>query len=390
MVIDKEIEKIKDAINNLVYEKTALRKAYQYYHGYRDAEQFKHLEDNYGIGTPTSVSFTPLIKKHIDVLVGEYMGINQDLKITCKDEGTISNIMREKQLQIDKEVYEYLNKYVQSKIIGAIISDKESSIDPFIEDKIKEIKDSVEHGFVSEYEIAAQNILKYFSQSRSLDMKRKVTEFFTDILIGGSGYYRTYPNENKTNVCLEILNPLDTFIERNPNSPYLADSRRAVIRKWMTKEDVLSTYRSEITDEAAKKIEDMITGVENSNSTSYIRYSGGQSGEKRPSTRTGILAGLEAHPGLPQDDSVYHGGNHNLIEVFEVEWIEVDRKDGKQTRHEGVQIGGEVYITRGESDFIVRSADCPNKCRLSVNGIFFLDKNGDPYSLMVNTMDLQD
>jgi hypothetical protein len=231
MVIDKEIEKIKDAINNLVYEKTALRKAYQYYHGHRDAEQFKHLEDNYGIGTPTSVSFTPLIKKHIDVLVGEYMGLNQDLKITCKDESTISNIMREKQLQIDKEVYEYLNKYVQSKIIGAIISDKESSIDPFIEDKIKEIKDSVEHSFVSEYEIAAQNILKYFSQSRSLDMKRKVTEFFTDILIGGSGYYRTYPNENKTNVCLEILNPLDTFIERNPNSPYLADSRRAVIRK---------------------------------------------------------------------------------------------------------------------------------------------------------------
>ena len=60
MVIDKEIEKIKDAIGSLVYDKTALRKAYQYYHGYRDAEQFRHLEDNYGIGTPTSVSFTPL------------------------------------------------------------------------------------------------------------------------------------------------------------------------------------------------------------------------------------------------------------------------------------------------------------------------------------------
>lgn len=157
----------------------------------------------------------------------------------------------------------------------------------------------------------------------------------------------------------------------------------------MTKEDVLSTYRSEITDEAAKKIDDMVTGVTESGSTYYVRYSGGKDGEERPASRTGILAGLEAHPGLPHDESL-SPHHHNLIEVFEVEWIEVDRKDGKQTRHEGVQIGNEVYITRGESEYIVRSADCPNRCRLSVNGIFFLDKNGDPYSLMVNTMDLQD
>lgn len=231
MVIDKEIEKIKDAIGSLVYEKTALRKAYQYYHGYRDADQFKHLEDNYGIGTPTSVSFTPLIKKHIDVLVGEYLGLNQDLKVTCKDSNTLSNIMREKQLQIDKEVFDYLNKYLKSNIIGPMLSGKDSEIDPFIEQNIKEITENIEQNFVSEYEQAAQNILRYFAQSRNLDLKRKVAEFFTDVLIGGSGYYRTTPNEDKTNVCLEILNPLDTFIERNPNSPYLADSRRAVMRK---------------------------------------------------------------------------------------------------------------------------------------------------------------
>lgn len=34
--------------------------------------------------------------------------------------------------------------------------------------------------------------------------------------------------------------------------------------------------------------------------------------------------------------------------------------------------------------------DAPNKCRLSVNGLFFLDNNGDPFSLMINTMSLQD
>ena len=33
----------------------------------------RQLEFNYGVGTPTAVNFTPLIKKHIDVLVGKYL-----------------------------------------------------------------------------------------------------------------------------------------------------------------------------------------------------------------------------------------------------------------------------------------------------------------------------
>ena len=81
---------------------------------------------------------------------------------------------------------------------------------------------------------------------------------------------------------------------------------------------------------------------------------------------------------------------NNLIEVYEVEWLEVEKTTGKLTRHEGVQIGQEIFITRGESEFIVRSSENPNACGLSINGMFFLDKNGDPYSLILNTMDLQD
>lgn len=125
MVIENEVKKINDAIGNLVYDKVAIRKAYGYYHCRRDADQFKHLEENYGIGTPTSVSFTPLIKKHIDVLVGEYLGLNQDLKVSCKDEKTVSNIMREKQLKISAEVFNYLQQYLKNNIIAAIIENKE-------------------------------------------------------------------------------------------------------------------------------------------------------------------------------------------------------------------------------------------------------------------------
>ena len=52
MVIEKEVSKINETIGALVYDKIAIRKAYNYYHAHRDADQFKHLELNYGIGTP--------------------------------------------------------------------------------------------------------------------------------------------------------------------------------------------------------------------------------------------------------------------------------------------------------------------------------------------------
>lgn len=391
MVQEKEVAKIKQTIGELVYDKTALRKAYNYYHAKRDADQFRHLEENFGIGTPTQISFTPLIKKHIDVLVGEYLGLNQDLKVSCKDEATVSKIMREKGLKINAEVYSYLKGYLQNTIISSILEDKEITNDPFIEKELLKIKEDIEQSFTSEYEIAAQNILKYLRQSRNIDLKRKMTELLTDLLITGTCYYRVKPSEKNTNVCLEILNPLDTFVEGNYNSPYLADCKRVVIRKWMSTEEIINQYRDELTREAVKKIMDMTTRTDNWSPTYLVRFTGQPTGDNlRPNIHTGVLGGLEAHPGWPGDYNSVEVLRNNMIPVHEVEWLEVDEKTGNLTRHEGVQIGGEIYITRGESEFIVRSVDYPSKCKLSVNGMFFLAKNGDPYSLIIRTMDLQD
>ena len=65
------VEKIDAAITELVYDKFDLQKAYNYYNGKRDARQYQYLEENFGIGSPTSVKFTPLIRKHVDAIVGE-------------------------------------------------------------------------------------------------------------------------------------------------------------------------------------------------------------------------------------------------------------------------------------------------------------------------------
>ena len=107
------IENIDKAINELVYEKTQVIKAYNYYHGKRDPEQFRHLEENYGIGTPTSVEFIPLVRKHVDVLIGEYLSTPLLPKVSCKDSATLLNIFKEKQVKINDSIVAELHQYLK-------------------------------------------------------------------------------------------------------------------------------------------------------------------------------------------------------------------------------------------------------------------------------------
>ena len=157
---DKEsyiLDTIDRAITELVYEKSQIIKAYNYYHGKRDPEQFRHLEENYGIGTPTSVEFIPLVRKHVDVLIGEYLSTPLLPKISCKDSETLHNIFKDKQAKINNEVAAQLRQYL-IKTLYSNIEDKEIP-DKEMEAKITDLKDSIERNFISEYEIAGQNII---------------------------------------------------------------------------------------------------------------------------------------------------------------------------------------------------------------------------------------
>jgi hypothetical protein len=56
-----------------------------------------------------------------------------------------------------------------------------------------------------------------------------------DILIAGQDYYRVKSSPKKTNIVIEVLDPLNTFPDYDANSPYVNESSRIVVRRWMTK-----------------------------------------------------------------------------------------------------------------------------------------------------------
>ena len=151
----KLIEKIDKAISELVYEKVQVIKAYNYYHGKRDPEQFRHLEENYGIGTPTSVEFIPLVRKHLDVLIGEYLSTPVLPRVSCKDSSTLEKIEKEKTTDLNNKIFSDL----KSKLKEAIFSNNYQLNTKADEHRLNELQESFDLKYMSNYEIAGQNIV---------------------------------------------------------------------------------------------------------------------------------------------------------------------------------------------------------------------------------------
>ena len=371
-------------ISELVYPKWDLQKAYNYYNGKMDADQYRYIEEQYGIGNPTSVKFIPLIKKHLDALVGEYLGSPILPKVSCKDSNTISKITREKELTINKGLMDFLNKRLKNKILQYIQEGQKNPIvDGSIQEELDKIKEDLNDSFTSQYEIAGQNVVEYIMQSRNTDMISKLKQLFLDLLITGYMFYRVKPTVSNNDIQIEILNPLNTFIDKNPESPYIKDSYRVVVRKWLTKTQILNIYGKELSAQDRRDINDNWKDAYETSSY-YIRSYAGAGGT--PST-DGLEAGKEIIPGYPT--SPYSAYNFRLIPVYEVEWLDVDKKFVMQ-RYKTVRIGQNIYILYGKDDSVVRSQDNPNYCSLSVNGIYYTNRGSTPYSMVLACADLQD
>lgn len=388
VVMSKEelMRKTDEAITELVYDKWDLQKAYNYYNGKRDAEQFRYLEENFGIGNPTAVEFIPLIRKHIDALIGEYLGTPILPKVTCKDSDTISKISREKQLNIFTEVLQFLQKRLQNRLMEAFSSnDQEDKLtDPAIKQDMNLLIEDLEYGFESQYEIAAQNVIEYLLQSRATDIKTKLKTILLDLLVTGWTFFQSKPTVGNNNVKIEVHSPLNTFIERNPNSPYVKDSYRAVIRKWMTESQILNEYGDKLSRQDRAELKDSCKNYCKDQSAWLVRrYTDGCH-----QTTLGLRAGEEVViPGYPD-----YGNNrdyYRLVPVYEVEWLETDKNFVMQ-RYKSVRIADDIYILEGKDDSVIRSHDNPNYCSLTLNGLYFTNRNSEPYSIVLACAVLQD
>ena len=382
MTKDVLVSKTNLAISELVYDKEKMRKAYNYYNCKRDQEQFKYLEENYGIGQPTAVEFIPLIKKHVDALVGEYLDIPILPKVSCKDEDTINNIYREKQLKIATECFNLLQSNLKNNLLRVLGS--QDMIDLNIKEQLDKLIEDINENFISQYEIAGQNVVEYLMQSRNTDLVNKLRQLFLDLLVTGFNFYKVRPSSSGKNVQIECLNPLNVFPDLNYDSPYIKDSYRIVVRKYLTRNEILSIYGKDLKREDISKIKELWEDHLDYSNSVFVRSLSNSCGG--PAT-DGIRAGEEITPGYPEQH--WYRYDNNIIPVYEVEWIETD-DDFVMQRYSTVRIGDEIYILKGKDENVVRTKDAPEKCGLSVNGVWFNNRSGEPFSMVSTCMVLQD
>ena len=375
------VRKTDNAINELVYDKTELRKAYNYYNCKRDKEQFRYLEENYGIGQPTNIEFIPLIRKHVDALVGEQIDVPILSKVSCKDTETVNNIFREKQIKISTECFKLLQSNLRNNLLRLIGNQEMQDLN--IKEQLDKLVTDINENFISEYEIAAQNVVDYIIQSRNIDLTTKLRQLYVDLLVTGYTFFRVNPSPSGNNIQIECLNPLNVFPELDINSPYVNESNRIVVRTFLTRNQVLAKYGEKLNREDIKKIKELWRdhlGIQNG--SYYVRSY--ETAMGTPAT-DGIRAGEEVVPGYPE----HYWYDNNLIPVYEVEWIETD-KDFIEQRYSSVRIGEEIYILNGKDENVIRTKDFPEKAFLTVNGVWFNNRGSKPYSMVLNCMVLQD
>ena len=378
------IEKADIAISELVYDKVHLMKAYNYYAGIRDRMQFRHLEENYGIGSPASVTFTPLIRKHIDALVGEFLTLPIQPKISCKDSKTMSDIFREKQLAISKGIMDVIKPKLQNLIYSVIKGDGQNKIDDAqFAKELKDVEDWVDNNFISNYEMAAQNVVDYCLQARHLDFKNKLKQLLLDLFIAGETYYIVEPTSANTNINLKILNPLNTFPDKNVNSPYIKDSYRIVYREYLSKAEILVKYGSELSSEDIESLE----GGKLDYSRDNVMLMNAMNTRIGCFDTDGLEAGIDVAP-IPYSQT---SRRVDLYVVYETYWIDYkfENKQRIETVHHVTRIGSDLHIVWDEVN-TQRSIDNPNECSLPINGLHYMSRTGSPYSLVLATADLQD
>lgn len=245
--------------------------------------------------------------------------------------------------------------------------------DGLVEQQMKQIIDDINNTFTSEYEIAAQNVLDYIMQSRETDLMTSLRTLLLDLLITGYAFYKVEPTVGGSNVQISVKSPLNTFIDRNYNSPYVKDSYRAVVRTWMTKNQILNKYGKELSQADRKLLDEKWDSVYDT-AMYYVRL---QDASCVPMT-AGINAGVEVAPGFPEQKDTLR----ELIPVYEVEWLETDKNLVMQ-RYTTVRIGDEIFIPRGIDHTATRTSSNPTHCTLSLNGIYFLNRGNEPYSMVL-------
>jgi len=403
-------------IASLYREKTKVQKCRDLYEGVRDKQEFKYLENVYGLETPMSIKMTPLIKTRIDVLIGLFLDEVFKYQISISDVNSLDIAAEEKKKASYKGIVNQFKK--QSQLNDQRIKlGQEPTTDLVTEEFLNNVLKGIDKSFVSEFEKAASHLINFFENDQTLEFRQKMKQFVLDFFVVGEAYYRTYVETVGQDPVLEIKKPENIFYNKNTNYQFLSSGAKPnvtalVNREYMTRGQVLNKYGHLMSQTDLDKLFGRGFG---SNGGSHIIHSPQE---------------LEYIYSKENSDKIHNQHTYSLFDtvtVWHTEWlanneIEIDdelaedkqnvenisrsklykeeksydgsgkpkRKGYKLDRYESIRVDYDIYLNCGRSRHITRSQAQPWYTTLSYNGVSYNDRNGRSYSLAWSLKDLQD
>lgn len=382
-------------VASLVQPKENLRALRDYYNGIRDDKQFEYLTENFGIGTPSNIKFTNIIKPRVDAIVSQLESDSYTYTVSCTDNTTIDLIQEEKKKKKLDEINQALSLFT-SNMKEAIAKGDEPVPFSELKNSVDVIKDKYKTNFISDFEIGVQKLCTYFEKSSEMEMRSKLALLAHDLVVTGECYYRVYFKREGSDPIFEVIKPENFFHNKNTNNPFIDGTDAVIHREYMTHKQVAAEFGKFMTPDQMKSL---------------------FGGTYLSRTARNLNSGLDLAMYYGENDPMLgqkHFNSAYTVEVMHIEWLatnaliidEVERQRlqlinsgfnyqigeevRRMDRYEGVRIGGSVYLNCGKSEQILRSANDPYACGFSYGGLLNSDRNGRPYSVVGALKDLQD
>jgi hypothetical protein len=382
-------------VSSLVQSKAYIKTYRDYYNGVRDNKDFEYLTENFGIGSPSTLKFTNIIKPRIDSIVAQIESDAYTYTITATDDKTIDLIAEEKK---KKKLDDILNEL--KKFTIEMDTKLKNGEDPVPYSELKEnldnIKEKYKNNFISDFEIAAQRVCSYFEKSNEMELRRKLATLVHDLAVTGECYYRVYYERLGSDPVIEVIKPENFFHNKNTNTPFLEGTDAVVHREYMTHKQVAAKYGKFMTKDQMKEL---------------------FGGRYMTRTARSLNSGLDLELYYGDEDPMLGQKYFNsayTVEVMHVEWLatneitideeemrrltqigkghnyKIGEKVRRLDRYEGTRIGGTVYVNAGKTEHVPRSVNDPYTCGFSYGGLLNNDRGGKPYSIVGALKDLQD
>jgi len=382
-------------IGRYVYDKADIRKARGYYFGYRNNKDYAYLEDNYGIGTPAALKFTPTISSRIDILTGLMLSQDLDAQVFPIDKDTI-----------DKETEEALN-FRKSKIDSMLsryinTSDKEEE-NKILKDTFNQLKDGTD--FISSFQKSAQDISNMYMKNTDFNFDLFKEEFFRNILTDAESVFKETKNRKGEYPGFDICLSEDTFYRKSKQSRDIETSPAIVHRRYMTKHQILIELGQYMNRE--QKIEFL--------TDKQLVGAAQQRLQGRVMPINAVDYGNAGNTSFYDGEFFYENYGQfmgDIVEVVHVEYKEakevkldfnniVDKvlhslgKKKKETRfvearYSGYRIGNYYYVNVGLDKDAKRNTLNPSKVQFTYHGVSFNEYMRKPTSIAYKMLDVQD